>query len=126
MKEIGIALGTVVATALALWLWSGFTKGGLIRALGGATADQVFALSDVEFCLEDRSVTQDEEQRAGGPDAIANSVNCPSGWEPGPVISETYVQAGTARRKYTRLCLRIQPDRTAPPRNRQSCRPPAR
>ena len=107
-------LDSVIAAVIlgsGAWLVGFVASGDLIRWLGGATAAEVreiksglFDLSNLEFTVETRTVTQDAEQAAGGPDVIAASVQCGEGWLEGPVFSETYVSRDV-RRKYIRLCL---------------------
>ena len=106
------ALLPVAIVAAGAWGVDAASSGGLIRFLGGATAAEleeaearIVAPSDIEFMVENRTVTQETETAAGGPEMILLSVQCPDGWLNGPGFSETYLYEGT-RRKYIRLCFR--------------------
>ena len=107
-------LDSIIAAAIlggGAWLVGFVASGDLIRWLGGATAAEVrqiesrlFDLSNLRFTVETKTVTQEAEQSACGPDVIAASLTCGEGWFAGPVFSETYLYQGT-RRKYIRLCF---------------------
>lgn len=107
-------LDSVIAAAIlggGAWLVGFVASGDLIRWLGGATAAEVrdiesrlIDLSNLQFAVETRTVTQEAEEAAGGADVIAASLKCDEGWFVGPVFSETYLYEGV-RRKYIRLCF---------------------
>ena len=114
-------LDSVIAAVIlggGTWFVSFAVNGDLIRWLGGATAadlreieSTLFDLSDLEFAVETRTLTQEAEQAEGGPETVAGSLKCGEGWYTGPVFSETYLYQG-ARRKYIRMCFRERPERS--------------
>lgn len=126
MREIGIALGTLIASAAVVAVWDTFTDGGLIRVLGGATAEQVEKLeerlidpSDIEFTVRTRSLQQANAQVGG--ETILNALVCPPGWLNGPAFTESYQSTPqgetrlAAHQKYLRLCFRARPASTETP-----------
>ena len=95
------ALLPVAIVAAGAWGVDAASSGGLIRFLGGATAAEleeaearIVAPSAIEFMVENRTVTQETETAAGGPEMILLSVQCPDGWLNGP---------GSAKRISTRV-----------------------
>ena len=117
MREVGIAVATAVVLAVLVGIWNVTTNGGLITALGGATAEQletvekrIVDLSDVEFYVESRSLAQ-ADARAGR-NTILDALVCDAGWYNGPAFHDSYQASrpgGTsleAHQQYLRLCFR--------------------
>lgn len=108
------AVLTALIIVVGVAIWQSVTRGGLIRALGGATSAEVeaiesrlFELADIRLAVKHRTVTQDQAQ-ASGEETIFEGVVCADGWVPsGAEFYDTYVVDGEVRRKYIRLCMQL-------------------
>ena len=115
-KNVIIGTLSALLVTVVLALAGQITSGSIIRFLGGATAVQleevekrIVELSAIEFDIKTRTVTQADEEAAGGAETILLGLQCPDGWLNGPGFSETYVfddNDDDTYRKYARICFR--------------------
>ena len=113
MERTITALVTAAVLAFAVWIVQGASDGGLVRWLGGTTADQFEALDGQvqglsRFELKVEHATR--AQAASGQPILS----CPAGWrDTGAEFSETYQRDENGRwlpyHKYFRICMRPVP-----------------